>query len=277
MTSLIVPSEAEVVERIQESPTIFTLRLRFTDAAAQAGYRFEPGQFNMLHRFGAGEVPISIISDPQDDQLFDHSIRELGRVTHGLAGLRAGDRVGIRGPFGRGWPLAAANGRDVVIITGGLGCAPTVAVIHYIMRRREQFGRLTIIQGVKHSSDLLWRSRYEEWARQPRTQVLIAADVAGPLWPWHVGSVAEVFARADIDPRNALAMLCGPEGMMRAAADHLRTRGVADTSIWLSLERSMHCAVGHCGHCQLGPKFVCRDGPVFCYADAHPFLNVRGL
>lgn len=277
MNSLIVPHEAEIVERVQESPTIFTLRLRFTDPALHGAYRFVPGQFNMLHRFGAGEVPISIVSDPENDRLFDHSIREVGRVTHGLAGLRAGDRLGIRGPFGRGWPLADAKGKDVVIITGGLGCAPTVAVIHYIMRRRDQFGRLTLIQGVKHSNDMLWRNRYEEWARQPRTEVLIAADVAGPLWPWHVGSVAEVFGRAEIEPHNALAMLCGPEGMMRAAAEHLLTRGVADTSIWLSMERSMHCAVGRCGHCQFGPKFVCRDGPVFCYAEARPLLNVRGL
>jgi len=277
MTSALVPREAEVVERVQESPTIFTLRLRLTDTTQHAAYRFAPGQFNMLGLFGAGEVPISIVSDPEDDRGFDHSIRTVGRVTHGLDRLRPGDRLGIRGPFGHGWPLADAQGRDVVIITGGLGCAPTVAVIHYLMRRRAQFGRVTIIQGVKHSNDLLWRGRYEEWARQPRTQVLIAADVAGPLWPWHVGSVAEVFARAEVDPSKALAMLCGPEGMMRAAADHLLTRGIADTSIWLSMERSMHCAVGHCGHCQLGPKFVCRDGPVFCYADVRPFLNVRGF
>jgi len=277
MTSPSLPHEAQVMERVQESPSIFTLRLRLTDVQAQASYRFVPGQFNMLALFGVGEVPISIVSDPQDEQLFDHTVRALGRVTNGLAALKNGDRLGIRGPFGRGWPLAEAQGRDVVIITGGLGCAPTVAAINYILRRRAQYGRLTIIQGVKHSDDLIWAQRYAIWAREPNTQVLIAANVAGPLWPWHVGRVTEVFERAAIDPARTLAMLCGPEGMLLAAVEHLQSRGVPVESLWLSMERSMHCAVGHCGHCQLGPKFVCQDGPVFRYADIQHLLGVRGL
>lgn len=277
MTSPYLPREAEIMERVQESPSIFTLRLRITDAQAHAAYRFVPGQFNMLSLFGIGEIPISIVSDPQDEQMFDHTVRALGRVTNGLAALKTGDRLGIRGPFGRGWPLAEAEGKDVLIITGGLGCAPTVAAINYILRRRARYGRLTIIQGVKHSDDLIWAQRYAVWAREPDTQVLIAADVAGPLWPWHVGRVTEVFERAAIDPVRTLAMLCGPEGMLLAGVEHLRARRVPVEAIWLSLERSMHCAVGHCGHCQFGPKFVCQDGPVFRYADIQPLLNVRGL
>ena len=130
---------------------------------------------------------------------------------------------------------------------------------------------------MKHSDDFIWAPRYAAWAREPDTQVLIAANVAGPLWPWHVGGVTEVFERAAIDPARTLAMLCGPEGMMLAGAGYLRNRGVPADSLWLSLERSMHCAVGHCGHCQLGPKFVCQDGPVFRYADIQSLLNVRGL
>jgi NAD(P)H-flavin reductase len=272
-----VPHEAEVVARVQESATVFTLRLRFTDSQTHAGYRFSPGQFNMLSLFGAGEVPISIVSDPDDDRLFDHTLRAVGRVTRGFAQLKTGDRLGIRGPYGRGWPLAGAEGRDVLIISGGLGCAPTVAAINYILRRRRHYGRLTIIQGVKHSDDLLWRSRYEIWEQEPDTRVLIAADVAGPLWPWHVGRVTEVFERAEIDPARSEALLCGPEGMMLAAARHLAGRGVPDTAMWLSMERSMHCAIGQCGHCQLGPAFVCRDGPVFRYADIRDYLGVKGL
>jgi sulfhydrogenase subunit gamma (sulfur reductase) len=277
MTNPTLPFEAQVMERVQESPSIFTLRLRLTDAQAHAAYRFAPGQFNMLSLFGVGEVPISIVSDPQDELLFDHTIRAVGRVSHGLAALKSGDRLGIRGPFGRGWPLAEAEGKDIVIITGGLGCAPTIAVINYILRRRARFGRLTLIQGVKHSDDLIWAQHYAQWAREPDTQVLIAANVAGPLWPWHVGGVTEVFERAAIDPSRTLAMLCGPEGMMRAAVEHLRQRGVPADALWLSMERSMHCAIGHCGHCQFGPKFVCQDGPVFCYADIQQQLSVHGL
>ncbi|MDH3514756.1 MAG: Ni/Fe hydrogenase subunit gamma, partial [Gammaproteobacteria bacterium] len=141
MTSPSLPYETEVVERIQESPTIFTLRLRFTDPAYRAAFRFEPGQFNMLYLYGVGEVAISIVSDPDDEHLFSHTIRVVGRVTRGMAQLKSGDRLGVRGPYGRGWPLPLAEGRDVMVLTGGLGCAPVVSVINYVTRRRDRFRR----------------------------------------------------------------------------------------------------------------------------------------
>jgi len=179
-----LPKEAVIVERIQESQTIFTLRLAFSDPDVQAAYSFQPGQFNMVYLYGVGEVAISIVSDPEREQLYDHTIRIVGRVTRGLAALKQGDRLGIRGPFGRGWPLADSEGRDIMIVTGGLGCAPVVAVIGYVLQRRERYGRLTIMQGVKHADDLLWRQRYEQWAKMPNTEVVIAADKVGKSWPW---------------------------------------------------------------------------------------------
>lgn len=272
-----IPAAAEVVERVTESRTIVTLRLRLADPVRHAAYRFAPGQFNMLGLAGAGEVPISIVSDPQESAFIEHAIRAVGRVTNGLTRLEPGSMLGLRGPFGRGWPLTEAEGRDVLIITGGLGCAPTVAVINYVLKRRAQYGRLTIVQGVKHSDDLLWRRRYEQWEREPDTRVLIAADVAGPMWPWHVGRMTDLFARMAIDPARTLAMLCGPEGMMQVAIRHLLGSGLPAGAIWLSMERSMHCALGSCGHCQFGPKFVCRDGPVFCYNDIRDFFGRPGL
>ena len=191
--------------------------------------------------------------------------------------LKAGDRLGIRGPFGRGWPLREAEGRDVMIVTGGLGCAPSVSVINYVMRRRSRFGRLVIMQGVKHADDLIWRSRYDQWSRSPDTQVLIAADRGVALWPWHVGPVTELFAQAQIDPVRTVAMMCGPQVMMQVAADHLIQRGVPEGDLWFSMERNMQCAVGHCGHCQYGEKFVCKDGPVFSYPELRALLNVKGF
>ncbi|UCH54412.1 MAG: FAD/NAD(P)-binding protein [Pseudomonadota bacterium] len=272
-----LPYEAEVVERIQESQTIFTLRLRFTDSARHVAYRFVPGQFNMLYLYGVGEIPISIVSDPKDDRLFDHAIREVGRVTRGFAQLKRGDRIGIRGPYGHGWPLRHAEGQDVLIITGGLGCAPVVSVINYVLRRRSRFGRLTIMQGVKHADDLIWRKRYEDWARIPNTHVHIAADVGAPLWPWHVGRVTELFDQVAIEPMRTVAMLCGPEVMMGVAARQLLTRGVPEAAIWLSMERSMHCGVGLCGHCQIGGQFVCRDGPIFHYGAIKTLFGTKGF
>jgi len=277
MTREPIPKQAQIIGRIQESPTIFTLRLRLTDERARQDYRFAPGQFNMVYLYGVGEVPISIVSDPDDTTALDHTIRALGRVTQGLAQLKTGDRIGLRGPYGRGWPLREAEDHDILVITGGLGCAPVVAVIQYILMRRERFGRLTIIQGVKHADDLIWRERYAEWSKLPNTHVLIAADHGGPLWPWHVGLVTELFDEAEIVPDRTTVMMCGPEGMMRAGIPDLAARGIPEQRIYLSMERNMHCAVGHCGHCQYGPNFVCRDGPVFAYPQVKKLFHTRGF
>lgn len=271
------PLEAIVMERTQESPTIFTLQLRLGDAAAQAAYRFAPGQFNMLYLAGVGEVPISIMSDPQERDGIGHTIRALGRVTQGLAALRPGDSLGLRGPYGRGWPLPEMEGRDVVLVTGGLGCAPVVSVVHYILRRRERYGKLVIIQGVKHAEDLIWREQYDRWAALPDTQVLLASSQGGALWPWHVGRATELIEQARFDPGRAAALMCGPEGMMRAAAEKLLARGLPESRLHLSMERNMQCAVGRCGHCQFGGAFVCRDGPVFDWGQVESLLAHRGF
>lgn len=271
------PHVATVVARTQESPGIFTLQVRLDDAAAQTAYRFAPGQFNMLYLYGVGEVPISIMSDPEERDVIGHTIRAQGRVTQGLARLQVGDRVGLRGPFGRGWPLQEVSGCDVVLVTGGLGCAPVVSVIHYVLRRRERFGKLVIVQGVKHAEDLIWREQYERWAQLPDTQVLVAASEGAAFWPWHVGRVTELFGLAGFDPDCAVAMMCGPEGMMHAAADSLLARGLPESRLYLSMERNMQCAVGRCGHCQLGGSFICRDGPVFNWGEVKTLLAHRGF
>lgn len=276
MTDHHLPRQVEVVERIAESPDIFTLRLHFTDPQLHANYSFQPGQFNMLYLHGVGEVAISIVSDVEDEHMLDHTIRAVGRTTHALQRVQPGDRLGIRGPFGTGWPLQQAQGRDVFVITGGLGCAPAVSVIRHVIRRREQFGRLVIMQGVKHSDDLIWREQYEAWAKLPDTQVLLAADIAGPGWLWREGLVTTLFDQVEFDSERSIAMMCGPEPMMIAAGRRLMALGLQADDIYLSMERNMHCGVGHCGHCQIGPKFVCRDGPVFAWPELQPMLGERG-
>jgi NAD(P)H-flavin reductase len=274
--SAALPMAATVVERLDETHDIITLRLALDDPAARAAYRFAPGQFNMLGLFGVGEVPISIVSDPQQPELVGHTIRVLGRVTRGIALLNEGDSIGVRGPFGRGWPLEQIQGRDVLVVTGGLGCAPVVSVINYILMRRERFGRLVIVQGVKHAQDLIWRERYDYWRTLPRTEVWLAADVGAPLWPGHVGRVTELFDRIDVTPAMCV-LLCGPEIMMVTAVRQLLARGIAPQAISLSMERNMQCGRGLCGHCQIGPHFVCHDGPVFRYPDIADWLGRKGF
>ena len=272
-----IPQTAVITNRIQESPTIFTLQVRLENEVSQAAFNFSPGQFNMLYLPGAGEVPISIMSDPEDSQYIGHTIRALGRVTQGLASRHIGDRIGLRGPFGKGWPLQSLEGKDIVVITGGLGCAPVVAVIHYILRRRSNYGHLTIVQGVKKAEDMIWREQYAQWNTLPDTRVLVAADQGAALWPWHVGRVTELFDQIPVRPHQTVAVMCGPEGMMRVSAQMLVERGLPEGSIFLSMERNMQCAVGQCGHCQFGGAFVCKDGPVFNWPRVRSLLQHRGF
>ena len=277
MNNPYLPHEAEILERIQESSTLFTLRLRFTNPQVNTDYQFNPGQFNMLYLYGIGEIPISIVSDPMDDSIYDHTIRAVGRVSKGFYNLKKGDRIGVRGPYGRGWPLEQAEQKDIIIVTGGLGCAPVVSVINYIMNRRERFGKVNIIQGVKHSADFIWKERYDKWRTEPHTKVLLAADAGDPIWPWHIGPVTGLFEQMEYNTDHTLVMMCGPEGMMRAVAHYMVGQGVSENDLWLSMERNMQCAIGHCGHCQYGDKFICKDGPVFCYQDIKELFSVKGF
>jgi sulfhydrogenase subunit gamma (sulfur reductase) len=273
----LIPKAAIITNRIQESPSIFTLHMKLENEADQSAFDFSPGQFNMIYLPGVGEVPISIMSDPEDLHFIGHTIRAVGRVSNGLSRLRVNDRVGLRGPYGNGWPLRQMEDRDVIVITGGLGCAPVVAVIHYILRRRKNYGKLTIIQGVKKAEELIWREQYAKWSRMPDTQVVVAADQGAPLWPWHVGRVTEFFDQISIWPERTMVVMCGPEGMMHVSADLLVKRGLPEDSIYLSMERNMQCAVGHCGHCQFGGAFVCKDGPVFSWPQVKHLLQHRGF
>ena len=272
-----LPDEAIILERIQEAPDLFTLRLKFSDEKVQQSYEFEPGQFNMLYLYGVGEIAISIVSDPEDSHIIDHTIRVVGRVTKGMTNLKPGDRIGLRGPYGRGWPMLESKQKDVVIVTGGLGCAPVVSVINYIEQRREQYGRLNILQGVKHTADFIWKTRYDQWRELPDTKVLLAADVGEALWPWHIGPVTTLFDQLEFNTDNVIVMMCGPEGMMRVVCDHMLDQRVPASQIFLSMERNMQCAVGHCGHCQYGSQFVCKDGPVFSYDKVRMLFNSKGF
>ena len=276
MTDVYLPNPAEIIARTQESSTIFTLKTRFIDPIHHP-VSFLPGQFNMLYLYGVGEVAISISSDESDQCCLSHTIRAVGRVTKALQALQPGDEVGIRGPYGQGWPLERAQAKDIVIVTGGLGCAPTVSVINYILARRKQFGVLNILQGVKHSDDFIFKKQYAKWRQNIDTNVYIAADLAGPHWPWGVGYVTDMIQTLALDPDKTIAMMCGPEMMMHAAINALVNKGMQEESIYLSMERNMACGIGHCGHCQYGGLFVCKDGPIFAYPTIKALFCEKGF
>jgi len=268
---------AAIVEKRQETAGIETYRLKLVDETVRQAYRFSAGQFNMVYAFGVGEVAISIVSDPDEPEFLDHTIRAVGRVTKALARLHVGDRLGIRGPFGQGWPLEASQGKNVVIVTGGLGCAPVVGAIEYIFRRRKQYGSVKILHGVKTPHDLLYRERFDAWRRHPDTEVLLTSDKPDKTWHYHVGVVTELFEQVAVDPARTVVLICGPEIMMRLGVPILMQRGIPAAAIYVSLERHMECGIGLCGHCQLGPYFLCKDGPVMSYDGVAQWMGRTGV
>ena len=267
---------ARVTARRTETPGIYTFGMRFLNPEVRRGYRFKAGQFNMLYAFGVGEVPISIVSDPAAPEVLEHTIRIAGRVTGVMAGWKVGDIVGVRGPYGNGWPVEAARGRDVVIITGGLGCAPVVGLLNYIFGRRAEYGELHILHGVKTPNDLLYRAQFDQWRSEPRTRVYLTTDRPDKSWHYRIGVVTDLFDELTV-PASAIVMMCGPEVMMRMAAHSLRHKGIGDDSIYLSMERRMECAVGLCGHCQYREHFVCKDGPIFSFRAIRQLFGQSGL
>lgn len=268
---------ATITRKVQDSEDIYTYSLRFNDASHRESFRFSGGQFNMLYVFGVGEVPISIVSDPDEPQQLDHTIRVVGRVTRAISLLESGDSMGIRGPYGRGWPLEEAQGKDILVVTGGLGCAPVRGAIEYVLRRRDSYGALKILHGVKTPSDLLYRDRFDAWRHQPGTEVYLSSDQPGKTWRYHVGVVTQLFEEIEFDSGRTLVLMCGPEVMMHFGIPILRKRGIPDTAIYLSLERHMECGIGLCGHCQMQPFFVCKEGAVMRYDLIAPFLGKAGV
>jgi NAD(P)H-flavin reductase len=232
--------------------------------AGDRGMAYAPGEFNMMYVQGVGEVPLSIAGG-QDGALV-HTIRNVGAVTSAICDLDRDDLVGIRGPYGTGWPLGPATGKDVLVVAGGIGLAPLRPAILHLLEHRELFGAVSIVYGARAPSELLFEADLHEWRSRFDTEVEVTVDLAPESWRGDVGVVTPLVSRAEFDRSNVVAMLCGPEVMMRVVGRTLISQGVAADDISVSLERNMKCAVGFCGRCQFGPDFLCKDGPVVSYA-----------
>jgi NAD(P)H-flavin reductase len=266
-----LPQPCSVRQVVQETSDTFTLTLEAPSGGC--GNQFQPGQFSMLWVFGVGELPISISGDPAERDRLAYTVRSVGQATQTLVGREVGEAVGVRGPFGTGWPVEQAQGRDVLVIAGGIGLAPLRPVIYEVLHNREKYGRLVILYGARSPRDLLYRKELTAWARQHETQVLVTVDYGGLSWRGNVGVVTTLFKHVRLQPARSLAFACGPEIMMRFVARDLETYGIARERIYLSMERNMKCAVGFCGHCQYGPHFICKDGPIFSYDRLRPLLE----
>ncbi len=269
MRDPMLPMLFRVKDYRRETHDTFTVGL--VPASGRRGVRFAPGQFNMLYAFGAGEVPISISGDPTSPARCVHTIRAVGPATRALEHLKSGSVIGLRGPFGTPWPVERARGKDVVLVAGGIGLAPLRPAIYQLLRNAKRYGRLSLLYGARAPEDILYPNELRRWGRRKDFRVEVTVDHADSDWTGHVGVVPKLIPRARFDPLHTVAMICGPEIMMRYAIMGLEQLGVSDDRIYVSMERSMKCGIGFCGHCQYGGSFICKDGPVY------PFSRVRDV
>jgi NAD(P)H-flavin reductase len=258
----------------KEVPGVFTWRLETVDGAP---FHFKPGQFNMIYAFGVGEVPISISGNWRRPRELVHTIRAVGAVTETMQRLEAGAIVGIRGPFGRPWPIEPILGSDVIFVTGTVGLAPLRPLILEVLHRRNEFGRVVICYGSRGVDDILYKEDLQRWRGRFDTNVHVTVHSAPSGYRGRVGSVAAAVRIARIDGPSTQAFVCRSEAMTRPAVEALAERGVTTDRIWVTLERSMKCGIGFCGHCQFGGTFMCKDGPVYNFGEIEHLFNVREL
>jgi len=269
------PSPFRVRNVRRETHDTSTLELRSGDGIGR--FLFSAGQFNMMYVFGVGEVPMSITGHPGKSDSLVHTTRSVGAVTGAVCKLKRGDTVGIRGPFGSHWPMEEATGKDVILVAGGVGLAPLRPAVYQILSDRTKYGKVAVLYGTRTPGDILYQKELEQWRSRLDMRVEITVDRAPTTWRGTVGVVTSLLSKVSFDPARAVAMICGPEVMMRFTVRELESRGVETKQIYISMERNMKCAVGFCGHCQFGPHFVCKEGPVFRYDRIAPFLAVREL
>ena len=251
------------VERMTELEKMFTLELPGGRSLGN-----EPGQFVEISLFGIGEAPISISSSPsRSNGTFELCVRRVGDVTNAMHGLEPGSVLGVRGPFGHGFPIEKMKGKDVLFAAGGLGLAPLRSLINEVLDQRGFFGRVIILYGTKQPSEILFKDELLEWAEREDVEFHMTVDRGDENWRGNVGVITTLFPKITLNPRNTVAATCGPPIMYRFVLMEMLGKGISETQIYLSLERRMKCGVGKCGHCQINELYCCQDGPVFRYAD----------
>ncbi len=265
-----------IIEKVRkESYDTFTVELRPQYGASPIAYL--PGQFNMLYVFGVGEIPISISGDPNRAATLQHTTRIVGTVSKAMGKLKEGDVLGVRGPYGSSWPISEAYGKDVVIIAGGIGLAPLRPAMCELLVQREKFENVVLLYGARTPDDILFQKDLRKWRSQFDLDVHVTVDRATGDWLGNVGVVTSLVPKAPFDPHNSVALICGPEVMMRFAVMALQKQGVPLDRIYVSMERNMKCGCGFCGHCQYGPTFICKDGPVFRYDRVKDWIEIREI
>jgi len=263
--SIYMPARARIthVRQFTEHEKLFKIKL-----PSGFSLNHRPGQFVEVSVLGVGEAPISISSSPSRTKgEFELCVRKVGKLTGALHSLQQGSLIGIRGPFGRGFPIERFRGKDMMFVAGGLGLAPLRSLINEVLDERGKFGRVIIMYGTKSSSELLFPDDLEIWRKRDDVELHVTVDKASDDWDGNVGVITTLFPKIKIAPRNMVCVMVGPPVMYRFALMEVLGKGIAEGNIWMSFERQMKCAVGKCGHCQLHHIYTCLNGPSFSYAD----------
>jgi NAD(P)H-flavin reductase len=264
-SSVFVPEKARIasVRQMTALEKLFIIEL---PAGKSLGHR--PGQFVEISSLGIGEAPISISSSPsRSNGSFEICVRKVGDVTTALHSLETGDKIGVRGPFGRGFPIEKFRGKDMLFAPGGLGLAPLRSLINQVLDDRALFGRVIILYGARNPGELLFKDELASWEERGDVELHLTVDRGDETWDGHIGVITTLFKDVSINPRNTVAVTCGPPVMYRFVLMELLGKGFSEGNIYLSLERRMKCGVGKCGHCQINHVYTCQSGPVFSYRE----------
>jgi len=261
--SIYLPTLAEIVrtEQLTKMEKLFEIKLQ---NGQELGH--QPGQFVEVSLFGIGEAPISVSSSPTQKGSFELAVRAVGNVTKAMHTLNRGAIVGIRGPFGQGFPLEEMKGKDLLIVAGGIGLVPLRSLIHYVLDHRSQFGRLLVLFGARTPAEQLFLDELAAWRDHKDMEYWETVDRSDGQWKGNVGVITTLFPKITIDPQRTVAVIVGPPVMYRFVILETQVKGIPDDRVILSLERRMKCGVGKCGHCQMDHLYVCQEGPVFNYA-----------
>jgi NAD(P)H-flavin reductase len=242
-----------------------TFELVIQDPEERKAYRYFPGQFGMLSYFGEGECPIGIASSPTDEGFLQFTVKRTGVVTTALHNCNEGDIIGVRGPYGNGWPIEYLEGKNIVIVGGGFAFTTLRSMIKYMLHEdnRNRFGDITVVYGVRNPGELLYKDELEEWEKRDDINMVLTIDREAPNWTRKVGFVPTVLKETAPSSENAVTLICGPPVMIRFTAPVLAELGFSPDNVIMSLEMRMKCGIGKCGRCNVGDRLVCEHGPVF--------------
>lgn len=260
--SIFLPEIAEVISTRQLTEMEKYIELKIKETRE---FEFIPGQFIQLSAFGIGEAPISISSSPFNKDTIGLCVRKAGDVTSAIHKLEAGSYIGIRGPLGNGFPVEEMKGKDLLFIAGGLGLAPLRSLINYVLQKRDDFAKITILYGAKNPGEILFTEELELWKTRKDIELDITLDKPDDKWPGKSGVITRLIPPLDLEPTNTYALVVGPPVMYKYVLLELQTKQISEDHIIMSLERRMKCGIGKCGHCQINGVYVCLDGPEFSY------------